>query len=102
METEAVKFRLLFCAFASLLFPAFANADPLRIAGHAWTWKDGTVFEAIDRAHEVGLDALEVFLMGQKLSAETGGGNGHYGGKAEVYMDLGEAMGKAMVELLKK
>ncbi len=34
--------------------------------------------------------------------AQGGGGNGHYGGKAEVYMDVGEAMGKAMVELLKK
>ena len=34
--------------------------------------------------------------------AQGGGGNGHYGGKAEVYMDVGEAMGKAMLELLKK
>ena len=34
--------------------------------------------------------------------AQGGSGNGHYGGKAEVYMDVGEAMGKAMVELLKK
>jgi hypothetical protein len=34
--------------------------------------------------------------------AQGGGGNGHYGGKAEVYMDVGEAMGKAMVELLTK
>lgn len=34
--------------------------------------------------------------------AQGGGGNGHYGGNAEVYMDVGEAMGKAMVELLKK
>jgi hypothetical protein len=33
--------------------------------------------------------------------AQGGGGNGHYGGKAEVYMDVGEAMGKAMVTLLK-
>jgi len=33
--------------------------------------------------------------------AQGGGGNGHYGGNAEVYMDVGEAMGKAMVELLK-
>ena len=32
--------------------------------------------------------------------AQGGGGNGHYGGNAEVYMDVGEAMGKAMVELL--
>lgn len=33
--------------------------------------------------------------------ARGGGGNGHYNGNAEVYMDVGEAMGKAMVELLK-
>jgi hypothetical protein len=33
--------------------------------------------------------------------AQGGSGNGHYGGKAEVYMDVGEAMGQAMVELLK-
>ena len=33
--------------------------------------------------------------------AQGGSGNGHYGGKAEVYMDVGEAMGKAMVEMLK-
>jgi chromosome segregation ATPase len=32
---------------------------------------------------------------------QGGSGNGHYGGKAEVYMDVGEAMGQAMVELLK-
>jgi hypothetical protein len=34
--------------------------------------------------------------------AQGGSGNGHYGGKAEVYMDVGEAMGKAMVDLLKE
>jgi hypothetical protein len=33
--------------------------------------------------------------------AQGGSGNGHYGGNAEVYMDVGEAMGRAMVELLK-
>lgn len=33
--------------------------------------------------------------------AQGGSGNGHYGGKAEVYMDVGEAMGNAMVNLLK-
>ena len=30
--------------------------------------------------------------------AQGGSGNGHYGGNAEVYMDVGEAMGKAMVD----
>ena len=34
--------------------------------------------------------------------AQGGSGNGHYGKNAEVYMDVGEAMGKAMVELIKK
>jgi hypothetical protein len=34
--------------------------------------------------------------------AQGGSGNGHYGGNAEVYMDVGEAMGKAMVGMLKK
>ncbi len=33
--------------------------------------------------------------------AQGGSGNGHYGGKAEVYMDVGEAMGQAMVDMLK-
>ena len=30
-----------------------------------------------------------------------GSGNSHYGGNAKVYMDVGEAVGKTMVELLK-
>jgi hypothetical protein len=30
-----------------------------------------------------------------------GASNGHYGGHAETYMNIGEAMGKAMVELLR-
>ena len=34
--------------------------------------------------------------------AQGGSGNGHYGGKAEVYMDVGEAMGQAMADMLKK
>ncbi len=33
--------------------------------------------------------------------AQGGSGNGHYGGNAEVYMEVGEAMGRAMVDLLK-
>ncbi len=32
--------------------------------------------------------------------ARGGSGNGHYGGNAKVYMDVGEAMGKAMAALL--
>jgi len=33
--------------------------------------------------------------------SQGGASNGHYGGNAETYMNVGEAMGKAMVELLK-
>ncbi len=33
--------------------------------------------------------------------ARGGSGNSHYGGNAEVYMNVGEAMGQAMTELLK-
>jgi hypothetical protein len=33
--------------------------------------------------------------------AQGGSGNGHYGGKAEGYMDVGEAMRMAMVDLFK-
>jgi len=33
--------------------------------------------------------------------AQGGSGNGHYGGNAEVYMDVGEAMGQAMATMLK-
>ncbi len=32
---------------------------------------------------------------------QGGSGNSHYDGNAETYMDVGEAMGQAMVELLK-
>ena len=33
--------------------------------------------------------------------SKGGASNGHYGGNAETYMNIGEAMGKAMVEMLK-
>ena len=33
--------------------------------------------------------------------SQGGASNGHYGGNAETYMNIGEAMGKAMVELMK-
>jgi len=34
--------------------------------------------------------------------SQGGSGNSHYGGNAETYMDVGEAMGKAMIRLLAK
>ena len=39
---------------------------------------------------------------GRKYPLSLGGsGNSHYNGNAETYMNVGEAMGKAMVKLLK-
>ena len=34
--------------------------------------------------------------------SKGGASNSHYGGNAETYMNVGEAMGKSMVELLSK
>jgi sugar phosphate isomerase/epimerase len=42
------------------------------LSGHAWTWGKGTIFEALDASKAAGCSALEVFLMGQKISSETG------------------------------
>ena len=74
MKIHALQLASLFL-FACAVIPT--RAEPQRIgglivAGHAWTWGKGTVFEAIDHCREAGVDALEVFLMGQKLSTETG------------------------------
>ena len=33
--------------------------------------------------------------------SKGGASNGHYGGNAETYMNVGEAMGHAMADLLK-
>ena len=33
--------------------------------------------------------------------SQGGASNSHYNGNAQTYMDVGEAMGKAMVELMK-
>lgn len=64
-----------------LLAPVVAAAAPLddipRIGGfvagvQAWTFNQGTLFEAIDRTKAAGGNTLEVYLMGMKLSAETG------------------------------
>ena len=62
-------FALLVLAFSTLV-PAAEPGFP--VAGHAWTWGKGTVFDAIDATKAIGCDSLEVFLMGQKLSAGTG------------------------------
>ncbi|MBT7214570.1 MAG: sialate O-acetylesterase, partial [Verrucomicrobia bacterium] len=37
-----------------------------------------------------------------KPVSKGGGSGGHYGGNPETYMNVGEGMGKAMVDLLSK
>ena len=44
-------------------------------------------------------DDAEVFYS---KPVANGGSGGHYGGDPDTYMKVGEGMGKAMVELLKK
>jgi sugar phosphate isomerase/epimerase len=70
-------FLALFLAALSCL----AAADPLAglprrggliVAGHAWTFKDGTLVEALEKTKAAGGVALEVYLMGMKLSPLTG------------------------------
>ncbi|MEA3209368.1 MAG: hypothetical protein QOE70_2425 [Chthoniobacter sp.] len=49
-----------------------ARINGFLVAGHAWTWGKGTLFEAIEQTNAAGANALEVFLMGMPISAETG------------------------------
>jgi sugar phosphate isomerase/epimerase len=61
-------------AFVLIAFATLTQAaeSAFVVAGHAWAWGKGTVFEAIDATKAIGCDSLEVFLMGQKLSTGTG------------------------------
>ena len=77
---RTLRIVLFHVAASALLIGAASGADqlPLRatggfvVAGHAWTWNKGTLFEAIDQTAALGLDSLEIFLMGMRISAETG------------------------------
>jgi len=77
---KMLRIILLQVAAFSMVIGAASGADqlPLRatgggvVAGHAWTWNKGTLFEAIDQTAALGLDSLEIFLMGMRISAETG------------------------------
>ena len=54
---------------------------------------------ASHRTHCV--DVANPVDLGERTNDQGQGGasNGHYGGNAETYMNVGEAMGRAMVEL---
>jgi len=56
--------------------------------------------EAVAKSDEPDLKGKVGFVYSHPLS-KGGSSSGHYGGNPETYMNVGEAMGKAMVELLK-
>jgi hypothetical protein len=55
--------------------------------------------EAVAKSDDPELEGKVAFVYTNPLS-KGGSSSGHYGGNAETYMNVGEAMGKAMVELL--
>lgn len=64
---------------------------------------DGVILdamEAVSKSKDPGLKGKVGFVYTHPLS-KGGSSSGHYGGNPETYMNVGEAMGKAMVELLK-
>jgi hypothetical protein len=68
------------------------------------TGGDGKILdamEAVSKSSDPELKGKVGFVYSHPLS-KGGSSSGHYGGNPETYMNVGEAMGKAMVELLKK
>ena len=57
--------------------------------------------EAVAKSDDPELEGKVAFVYTSPLS-KGGGSSGHYGGNPETYMNVGEAMGKAMVDLLSK
>ena len=63
---------------------------------------DGVILdamEAVSKSSDPELKGKVAFVYANPLS-KGGSSSGHYGGNPETYMNVGEAMGKAMVELL--
>ena len=64
---------------------------------------DGVILnsmKAVSKSDDPEFKGQVGFVYSNPLS-KGGGSSGHYGGNPETYMNVGEAMGKAMVELLK-
>lgn len=65
---------------------------------------DGQILDAmaaVAKSDDPELEGKVAFVYTHPLS-KGGGSSGHYGGNPETYMNVGEAMGKAMVDLLSK
>jgi len=68
------------------------------------TGGDGKILdamEAVSKSSDPEFKGKVGFVYSHPLS-KGGSSSGHYGGNPETYMNVGEAMGKAMVELLKE
>jgi hypothetical protein len=64
---------------------------------------DGKILDAMQAvalSDDPELEGKVAFVYTNPLS-KGGSSSGHYGGNAETYMNVGEAMGKAMIELLR-
>jgi len=57
--------------------------------------------KAVSKSDDPELEGKVGFVYSNPLS-KGGGSSGHYGGNPETYMNVGEAMGKVMVDLLKQ
>ena len=57
--------------------------------------------EAVAKSDDPELEDKVAFVYTHPLS-KGGSSSGHYSGNPETYMNVGEAMGKAMVELLQQ
>ena len=63
---------------------------------------DGVILnamKAVSKSDDPELEGQVGFVYSNPLS-KGGGSSGHYGGNPETYMNVGEAMGKVMVDLL--
>ncbi len=58
----------LVCSSLSALSADAPRTAETPIAIHAWCFNQGTLFEAMEKTKAAGADAMEVFLMGMKLS----------------------------------
>ncbi|VEU40161.1 unnamed protein product [Pseudo-nitzschia multistriata] len=66
----------------------------------AGTGADGLIFEAQTGLQELPEFSGNAFCVYSKPFCHGGASNGHYNHNAETYMDVGLAMGRAMVDLL--
>ncbi len=96
-SNTAIKASCLLAAMSLGLTGRLLNNDWMTIAGG----NDKLILDA-QLAVEHPEFKGNVATVYTKPISQGGASNGHYGGNAKTYMDVGLGMGEAMVELLKK